>query len=561
MRFFIKSFLALLCISMLANIHAQNTVGLISYNQNKAYDGYNLIYQHNQPNVYLLNNCGEIVHSWKGEPDTRPGNTAYLLDDGRLVKTLRPAMVAGNPIWAGGGGATVEIRSWDNELEWSFTLNNENARLHHDIAIIEKNGKMTIAMIAWEKKNLEEVIAAGRDTSVLERDEMWPDYILEVDPETDEIVWEWHAWDHLVQAFDSSKDNFGVVSENPGRIDVNLDFDGTGDPDWMHSNSLDYDPRWDYLMLSVPYFSEIWIIDHTTSTEQAAGNSGGFSGVGGDLMYRWGNPQIYNQGDSTDQTLFFQHDANFIDDFIPGFDPNFGKIAIFNNRIGADFSAGTILNSQFDMYDWSFPFDGNVFGPEEAEQTFYHPVEPQRMYSTGLSGFQYLPNGNYLFTSGRFGYTFEMTPSNEIVWEYITPQKGTAPVEQGDTTLTMNSNLTFRVKRYPSDYSAFDGRDLSRKGWIELNPDTTYCDQLTSTGFYADHKLDLYPNPANDMITVEWEAGRFISLEVVDASGRRVDYYQRLSGGRKYLDTSGWIPGLYVIRINNQLAGKFLVHH
>lgn len=169
---------------------AQNTVGLISYNQNKTYDGINIIYPHNQANVYLLNNCGEIVHTWEGDPDTRPGNTAYLLEDGRLVKTLRSSAVASDRIWAGGGGATVEIRDWDNNLEWSYTLNDSLMRLHHDIAVINKNNRMTIMMIAWEIKNLDEIIAAGRDTTGMEADELWPDFLIEIDPATDEVVWE-----------------------------------------------------------------------------------------------------------------------------------------------------------------------------------------------------------------------------------------------------------------------------------------------------------------------------------------------------------------------------------
>ena len=243
-------------------------------------------------------------------------------------------------------------------------------------------------------------------------------------------------------------------------------FTGTGHPDWMHSNALDYDPRNDFLMLSVPNFSEIWIIDHTTTTEQAATSSGGFSGVGGDLMYRWGNPQVYDQGDSTDQKLFYQHDSNFIDDFVEGFDPNFGQIAVFNNRVGPDFSTVNIIPLTFDMYAWAFPLTDGKFGPADFDVTQTHPEDPTNLYSTGLSSFQYLPNGNYLITSGRFGYTFEMTPDNEIVWEYITPQRGTAAVEQGDTSLAINNNLTFRVNRYPADYEAFDNRDLSAKVFL-----------------------------------------------------------------------------------------------
>ena len=119
-------------------LQAQNTVGLLSYHPSKTTDGYNLIYPHNQPNVYLLDNCGQIVHVWTDAAGSRPGNTAYLMPDGRLIKTKRPAAVAGNPIWTGGGGATVEIRDWDNNLEWSYTLNDSLHRLHHDICPTNK---------------------------------------------------------------------------------------------------------------------------------------------------------------------------------------------------------------------------------------------------------------------------------------------------------------------------------------------------------------------------------------------------------------------------------------
>ena len=69
---------------------AQNTVGLLSYNINQTYQGYTMIYPHNQPSTFLLNNCGEIVHEWPDESNFRPGNTAYLQDDGSPARPVSP---------------------------------------------------------------------------------------------------------------------------------------------------------------------------------------------------------------------------------------------------------------------------------------------------------------------------------------------------------------------------------------------------------------------------------------------------------------------------------------
>ncbi len=532
----------------------ENTVGLLSYVPSKVYEGYNLIYPHNQPNVYLLDNCGEIVHTWEDEADVRPGNTAYLMEDGRIVKCKRPASVAGNPIWAGGGGATVEIRDWENNLEWSFTLNDSLQRLHHDIAV-KPNGN--ILMIVWEYKSEAEAIQAGRDTALLAQDALWPDYIIEVNPSTDEIVWEWHVWDHLIQDYDATKDNYGVVAEHPELIDLNWD---TNDAkaDWMHSNSIDYSAENEQILLSVPQFHEVWIIDNSTTTEQAAGHFGGRSNMGGDIMYRWGNPMTYDRGTEADQQLFYQHDAHWIDD--PEIFPNvnFGKIAVYNNRVGADFSTVNIFNPGFDMYKWTYPLMGNTHAPADFDWTYLHP-EPTRMWSTGLSSVQILPNGNTLICVGRFGYSFETTPDDEIVWEYVTPIIGGAAATQGDT-LAINNNLTFRMDRFPSDHPAFEGRDLSAKGFLELEPDEDFCDQILSSveAAIADYKLEVFPNPSSDRITIEWEAGRMVDIEIFNLIGQQITQFEA-SGGRKYLDVSSWESGMYFIRVNQEAVIKLIV--
>ncbi len=534
--------------------HAQDqTVGLLSYKPWISYDGYNLIFPHNQPDVILLNNCGEIVHTWEGEEGRVPGNTAYILENGNLVKTHRSSDISSDAIWAGGGGEAVEIVNWDNESLWYFERNDENERLHHDVAILPDGN---ILMIVWEKVTAEEAISLGRDTALLADGELWPDKIIEVDPATDEIVWQWRAWEHLIQDVDESKPNYGVVSENPQRININFDT-SNGDADWMHSNALDYDPVNDHVLLSVPTFNEMWVIDHSTTTEEAAGNSGGISGKGGDLIYRYGNPAAYNKGTAEDQKFFYQHDTQVIDDFLLPSHPLYGKYAAFNNRVGADFSTVVVWDNPYDMYIAEFGKDEDgVFLPEELKSSITHPV-PQQLYSTGLSSIQVLPNDNYLITDGRHGYSFELTPENEVVWEYVTPFKGGLPVTQGDV-LDINNNLTFRMKRYPIDYEAFMGKTLEPNGYIELEPEVDFCNNILPVKMtYDNDRLSLSPNPVVDIVTISWETGLYEKIRILDIFGH-VLLEKEISGGMARVDVSDFPKGYYFVTTSGGGVKKFI---
>ena len=71
-------------------------------------------------------------------------------------------------------------------------------------------------------------------------------------------------------------------------------------------NAEFYNAALDQIMISPRHLSEIYIIDHSTTTAEAAGHTGGTHNKGGDILWRWGNPQVYRQGNSSNQKLFFQ---------------------------------------------------------------------------------------------------------------------------------------------------------------------------------------------------------------------------------------------------------------
>jgi hypothetical protein len=431
------------------------TVGL-TFCTDEADDGYTLFSPMRSQTTYLIDIFGQQVNSWN--TGYNPGLSGYLLEDGRLLRT---GNVGANPTFNGGGsGGAVEIFEWDGTQVWDWQYSENQHRLHHDIEYLP-NGN--ILMIAWELKSEAEAIAAGRNPNLITQGSLWPDEIIEVTPTgptTGDIVWEWHAWDHLVQDFDSNQANFGDVGDHPELIDVNQA--NNGNSDWLHTNGVDYNAELDQILLSVHNLDEIWIIDHSTTTAEAAAHSGGDSGKGGDLLYRWGNPQNYDAGVAADQQLFVQHDARWIEDGFPGAD----NIMIFSNgqgRPGGNSSSVEEIAPPVDGNGNYTLTPGSAFGPSTTEWT-YAANPANSFYAQNISGAHRLENGNTLITNGPAGTSFEVTPAGQTVWQYTNPVNANGTIPQGNNP---NQNPVFRARRYQPDYAGLAGRDLTPSTFIE----------------------------------------------------------------------------------------------
>ena len=106
-----------------------------------------------------------------------------------------------------------------------------------------------VLILAWEKKTISEASEMGRiDIDSWATPEMWSTAILELNPETGLIDWEWHLWDHLVQDVSPSLGaTYGLPKDYPELFNINCGGVGAsaGGPqmpngDWMHINSIDY---------------------------------------------------------------------------------------------------------------------------------------------------------------------------------------------------------------------------------------------------------------------------------------------------------------------------------
>lgn len=541
----IKSIWVCLLMTIYLSVFSQNTIGTLSYDFSQTQPGYNLVYPHSQSTTYLLNNCGQLIHKWEDEEIIRPGNSAYLTNNGDLIRAKKDDQVPTDPIFAGGAGGIVESVSWENELNWSFELNTNEARLHHDIAVMP-NGN--VLMIAWELISEEEAIQAGRDTAKMAQNTLWPDQILEYDPNLDAIVWEWHAWDHLIQDFDASKNNFGEVGAHPELIDLNWDTHD-GHPDWMHANAIDYNPVLDQILISVPYFNECWIIDHSTTTEEAAGHTGGQWGRGGDLLFRWGNPATYQNGDASHQQLFFQHDTEWVKPSAMPDDPDFGKISLFNNRVTEDQSTANFITTTPDLQNFDYPQNNSLqYLPESFSRTISHPDNSPLAYSSGLSSVQQLENGNVLVLAGRFGYAYEITTNDQIVWEYRVPLQTGDRIDQG-TELMTNENLTFRMDRYNFSHPAFEGRVLAPQNFLELNPDPMICELATSIADLSIEQISIFPNPVEDILNLTGLDETSVDLLIYNAVGLLIT---QLKWTGQPLNISFLPSGVYFVNINGK---------
>ena len=445
---------------------AVTPVGLI-LNEPESFPGYTLFHLRDGNRVYLIDNAGRVVHPWDLAGKIK---LAKLAANGDLVvASVSPAL----------GGRGIRIIASDGTVKWNY----KPARWHHDFLPMPDGN---VLLMSKERKTPQEAIAAGVDPACVDAKGVDFDSLVEIrptGPAKGEMVWKWSVWDHLIQDFDPSKANYGAVAEHPERIDVNFRqceklVDNIENPaEWVHANSIDYHPEREQILISARNLGEVWVIDHSTTTEEAAGRVGGRAGQGGGLLYRWGNPRSYRAGTAADQQLFWAHNAQWIEPGMPGA----GNILIFNN--GAEYEDARRYYSSIEEFTppgdgLNYPLEpGSAYGPTMPVWR-YIADPPGSFYSPYQSGVQRLPNGNTLICSSSTGALFEVTPEGETVWQYINPlvAKTNTPLRQGDPMPLRDivhgvhqwDNRIYRAIRYAPDYPGLRGLDLNPGDPVEL---------------------------------------------------------------------------------------------
>jgi len=535
-----------LCILNFFSGFSQNSLGVLT-NEIGAFNGYTLFTSYTK--TYLINNCGEVINKWTS--NYVDGKSAYLLGDGSI---LRAGAIGNTDFTLPGIGGVIQKFDWNGNLTWEYIYSSSNMCQHHDIYPLS-NGNVLV--LAVTKKTGSEAVQAGRDPSLLVDNELYNEQIIEIKPTgptTGDIVWEWNIWDHLVQDFDNTKDNFGVVSENPQLLNINYLGVSTRTGNWMHCNSIQYDENLDVVVISARQMNEIYIIDHSTTNSESASHSGGTHNKGGDFIYRWGNPEAYDLGTTTDQKLFGQHTAHLI----PSTYEDGSKILLFNNgnlrpAPLTDVTTVEIINPERDENGFYILNTGQPFNPASSDWV-YKDTTPTEFFSRIMGSAQRLPNGNTLICESDAGYFFEIDNNNQKVWEYISPVKTNGVImSQGDSP---ESNLTFRAFKYDQNYSAFVGKDLTPSGPIELNSQTNTPCSILSDMDYTFNDLTIYPNPVQNYLNVKTK----YSID-------RIELYSNLGTiiekgkSSNQLDMSRYSSGIYFLKVysNNSTLTKKII--
>lgn len=509
--------------------------------------------------------AGAVKKTWTHSSTEKTGYSSYLMPGGILWRTVSRS---GNSFSGGPVTGQVQKVAYDGTILWNFVYSTTTYCTHHDICPMP-NGN--VLLISYESKTAAEATAAGSTSNIA----MWPDKIVEVKPTgatTGDIVWEWHTWDHLVQNKNPNGANYqSSIVNHPELININY----KTAKDWQHMNGIDYNPMLDQITFSSHNFSEIYVIDHSTTTAEAASHKGGNSGKGGDILYRWGNPAAYEATGT--KILNVTHDAHWIEEGCP----NAGYLAAYNNQgISSQASCADFIKAPVNGYNYDLTV-GSAYEPAS-----YTMRQSSEGYNSNMGSSQQLPNGNVLICVATSGVVKEFSPAGKLLWSksmggncakafrynkcYVENAAPAIPtVTVNGTKLSSTAATTYQwycdgvliagatSQDYtPTKNGKYVVRITDSNGcYYQYSPGVAYTGFTGIAVNELEQKIGFYPNPTTGIINIDNSQlyGMSYEINVFDAVGKLL----KTEKNSQQIDLSAYENGIYFMQISDGVNNAF----
>jgi hypothetical protein len=406
--------------------------GTTIYDPAKAWNGYVLFADPNG-RTHLIDMDGNDVHAWD-----KAGFPSKMLDPaqaggerGRLMVQLDDEPGSFGGIFA---NRSIGELNWEGKVVWRYDgAGGAPVRQNHD----------------WQRlANGDTLIIATRTRTIpaLSLKPINDQALQEITPDG-KVVWEWRVADHLSEfgftpeGMASLRAELADGDKSPGFLTVN-DMALIGPNKWFDSGDARFAP--DNIMINSRMASFIAIVDRKT----------------GKVVWRMGpdfhqsklRPNLSLATPRPFDQVSGEHDAHLIAKGLPGA----GDLLVFDNEAPSGFPP-----THLSMFHGSRVLEINPVTRQIVWQ--YTGADSDRALwsfaSSFISSARRLPNGNTLIDEGMNGRFFQVTPSGEIVWEYVSPYFGRQDLYTGKPVLT---NWVFRALPVPYDWAP-EGTPRSEK--------------------------------------------------------------------------------------------------
>jgi hypothetical protein len=185
-------------------------------------------------------------------------------------------------------------------------------------------------------------------------------------------------------------------------------------------------------------------------------------------------------------------------------------------------------------------YDDGTCPVELVKVSISTSIEPIKIYPM-LDGEQITGHPDTLYACPGSSLILSCLPTNsDLVWS-ITGPNGYAANSRN--SVISNSLTAEMFGTYEISYVSPNGCKLE-KTFVLL--EESGCETLAFNLNSREHPVELYPNPANDFLTITNQSGRPLMLDVVDISGSVKKKQVKIETGEKIISLSDLPDGMYV---------------